>query len=183
MLFRSGPGYCEGVISGQKRIYSLRDAKGQPHVTIEVQPNNILPRWDDVRPYLSAAEKEAKKLPNGYTDQDIGNIAAEMAKKAMPPEIFQIKGKGNRKPNEEYLPFVQDFVRSGQWSDVGDLQNSNLIDIRRSSLPWPQGTTSEQIDALVGGMIGGTKTPRFTNETLIRKAREELGNNYVTEKE
>lgn len=122
-----GPDYCEGVISGQKRIYSLRDAKGQPHVTIEVRPNSILPRWDDVRPYLSAAEEEAKKLPNGYTDEDIGNIAAEMAKKAMPPEIFQIKGKGNRKPNEEYLPFVQDFVQSGQWSDVGDIHNAEMF--------------------------------------------------------
>jgi hypothetical protein len=41
--------------------------------------------------------------------------------------VLQIKGKGNKKPNDEYLPFVQDFVKSGKWSDVGDLQNSGLV--------------------------------------------------------
>ena len=46
---------------------------------------------------------------------------------ALPPRISQIKGKSNRAPNEEYLPYVQDFVKSGQWSDVGDLQNTGLI--------------------------------------------------------
>jgi len=31
-------GYCEGVTGGRKKIYSLRDAKGEPHATIEVTP-------------------------------------------------------------------------------------------------------------------------------------------------
>ena len=41
-------------------------------------------------------------------------------------EIVQIKGKGNKAPKDEYLPFVQDFVRSGNWSKVGDLKNTGL---------------------------------------------------------
>lgn len=45
-------------------------------------------------------------------------------------EIVQIKGKANKAPKEEYLPAVQDFVRSGNWSDVGDLKNAGLIDIQ-----------------------------------------------------
>ena len=32
-------GYCDDVLSGRSRIFSLRDAKGQPHVTIEVRPS------------------------------------------------------------------------------------------------------------------------------------------------
>lgn len=49
------------------------------------------------------------------------------ARAELPPTIIQIKGKSNRKPNDEYLPFVQDFVRSGQWSDVGDFGNTGLV--------------------------------------------------------
>ena len=79
-------GYCDDVLSGESRIYSLRDAKGQPHVTIEASP------YDD-----------------------------ELMK------IVQIKGKGNKAPNPEYLPFVQDFVRSGKWSDVGDFSNTGFM--------------------------------------------------------
>lgn len=33
-------GYCDDVIGGQSRIFSLRDAKGEPHVTIEVAPTD-----------------------------------------------------------------------------------------------------------------------------------------------
>lgn len=33
-------GYCDDVIGGQSRIFSLRDAKGEPHVTIEVSPTD-----------------------------------------------------------------------------------------------------------------------------------------------
>lgn len=90
-------GYCPDVLEGRSRIFSLRSAKGEPHVTIEVQPQK---RWN------------TDTIPN--TEEDIGQ------------RIVQIKGKANRKPNDEYLPFVQDFVKSGTWSDVGDLQNTGL---------------------------------------------------------
>lgn len=56
---------------------------------------------------------------------------AEEYKKTLLPEdsgweINEIKGKQNRAPNPEYLPFVQDFVKSEKWSDVGDLHNTGL---------------------------------------------------------
>ena len=41
--------------------------------------------------------------------------------------IKQIKGKGNAKPKKDYIPFVQDFVKSGNWSDVGDIKNADMI--------------------------------------------------------
>jgi hypothetical protein len=40
--------------------------------------------------------------------------------------IIQIKGKGNRAPKEEYLPFVQDFVKNGNWSQINDVRNAGL---------------------------------------------------------
>lgn len=42
------------------------------------------------------------------------------------PEIVEIKGKQNRAPKEEHLPFIQDFVRSGQWGRIGDIQNTGM---------------------------------------------------------
>ena len=89
-------GYCPEVVSGNTRIYSLRDAKGQPHVTIETQPSRS-----------NSIKSMREGNPTDY-------------------KITQIKGKTNRAPKEDYLPFVQDFVKSGQWSDVGDLQNTGL---------------------------------------------------------
>ena len=126
-------GYCPDVMEGRSRIYSLRDAKGEPHVTVEVQKPNWAPRHADVQRYMVAAEEEAKQLPSGYTSQDIEDIAVRMAKENAPPRIVQIKGKQNRAPKEEYLPFVQDFVRSGQWSDVGDLKNTGLQKVGEGS--------------------------------------------------
>ena len=43
--------------------------------------------------------------------------------------ITQIKGKGNRKPIDKYLPAVQDFIRSGGYTVTGDLNNSGLRDL------------------------------------------------------
>lgn len=90
-------GYCDAVASGESRIYSLRDAKGKSHVTIEVQP------------------------PGRY-----GGGAVSLIKNTT-PDIVQIKGKQNRAPVAQYIPYVQDFVRSGKWGDVGDLDNTGLI--------------------------------------------------------
>ena len=177
-------GYCPDVLSGNTRIFSLRDAKGEPHVTIETRPNPYAPRWDDVKPYMAAATEEAKKLPNGYTGQDISDIAVRMAKENMPENIVQIKGKQNAKPKDQYLPFVQDFVQGGNWGDVGDIKNTGLLDLKKSMIPWPEGTQAEQIDRLLGGMADGTKTPMYkSNEEFFNKAQQELGKKYVTKQE
>lgn len=137
-------GYCPDVMEGRSRIFSLRDAKGEPHVTVEVQPNIYTPRWDDVKPYLEGAKEQvikdriANNLPEASADEMerlTQAYAVDMAKKNSPPNIIQIKGKQNRAPKEEYLPFVQDFVKSGQWSKVGDLGNTGLQKVEEGSIP------------------------------------------------
>lgn len=82
-------GYCPDVKSGASSIYSLRDAKGQPHVTIETRPF------------------------------DTHNMTSV-------PSIVQIKGKNNAAPKAEHLPFIQDFIKSGKWSEIGDAANTGL---------------------------------------------------------
>lgn len=119
-------GYCPDVLEGKSRIYSLRDAKGEPHVTVEVQPNQHLDynKWYSEQPTSYKALLNAKRSEPGYDPyQEPAYLAA---REALPPKIVQIKGKQNRAPKEDYLPYVQDFVKSGQWSDVGDLGNTGL---------------------------------------------------------
>jgi hypothetical protein len=147
-------GYCPDVEEGRSRIYSLRDAKGEPHVTIEVQPYPYAPRWEVVKGYLPQAEEmmRARGITNAR-EEEISELATQLAKENMPPLIQQIKGKANRAPKDEYLPFVQDFVRSGQWSSVGDLGNTGL-----------------------------KRLSDMGDEPLIKAAREKLGD-YATQEE
>lgn len=117
-------GYCEDVAEGNSRIYSLRDAKGQPHVTIEIKPGKQLRETDlgdDVRDWLADSYGDA---PQAEFEAAVQRYLKEGS---VPDEIIQVKGKGNKAPKEDYLPFVQDFVRSQKWGRVGDLQNTGLV--------------------------------------------------------
>ena len=117
-------GYCPDVQEGRSRIYSLRDAKGEPHVTVEVEPQTFAGT-------RSRQELEERLRASG--DLDMAKLDALEKEGAWTPSIVQIKGKANRAPKDEYLPFVQDFVRSGQWSSVGDLRNTGLSNVPPNS--------------------------------------------------
>jgi len=129
-------GYCPDVLSGDTRIFSLRDVKGEPHVTIEVQPRSVPKAISN----LPDAERQA--LAQSVKDQHFGGVnpgsreedryfslidQAYLDKYGEPaPNIVQIKGKQNAAPKADYLPYVQDFVRGGDWADVGDIKNTGL---------------------------------------------------------
>jgi hypothetical protein len=79
---------------------------------------------------------EASKLWNEFNDIGANNMSDVEAGFQMfmknkgvelPPEIIQVKGKGNAKPKDAYLPFVQDFVKSGKWSAINDFKNTGLV--------------------------------------------------------
>lgn len=114
-------GYCDDVASGASRIFSLRDAKGQPHVTVEARPGRKV--------FSDVAAAVGGDVANGWL-HDEGLTLAEMVARAGIPQtndIVQIKGKQNRAPIDDYLPYVQDFVKSGTWGNVGDLGNTGLV--------------------------------------------------------
>jgi len=131
-------GYCKDVRDGNTKIYSLRDARGEPHVTVEVSPNH--PQWSKVenafgKEIASELFTEFKTINPNYGGQSTAKIANMfnqfLATKGLDPvdygnSIIQIKGKGNAKPKDEYIPFVQDFVKTGNWSQVGDFRNTGL---------------------------------------------------------
>ena len=150
--------YCPDVIEGKTRIYSLRDKRGEPHVTVEVKPNEHLDynKWFDKQP-----EEVQNRIAKRRLDDKNHNIyegpeyLADRA--ALSPKITQIKGKGNAKPKEEYIPFVQDFVRGGEWSDVGDFKNTGLVKYEGKIM------TQAEADDLLYQQLN-KDTPGITNE-------------------
>jgi hypothetical protein len=174
-----GIGGWEGIKSGKAKVYSLVDSKGQPHVTIETGKKQKTPTLKDMEKYFSAAQAEAKQLPQGYTDSDVYDIAKRMAQENEPQFINQIKGKQNAKPKDEYLPFVQDFVKSNKWSDVRDFDHTGF-DWRTTG---PQGLfMAEDVKALEQA---GYKVPDYLTtperDDLVRKLYElQTGKNYDT---
>ncbi len=134
-------GYCDDVLSGNTKIFSLRDAKGEPHVTIE-----MLPPADQK---LVSKAKEAERvfteetglpfdpvenddfmewaLSDGY--ERYGDVLATNISPGY--SIKQIKGKQNLAPKEDYLPFIKDFLvnpyHGSTWGeDIGDLDTLGL---------------------------------------------------------
>jgi hypothetical protein len=109
--------YCSDVMAGKSQNFSLRDASGEQHVTIEVKPDLG----------YTQSEAAAAARAEGLRGQDFEKRVADlMAGVGARPRIAQIKGKGNAKPKEEYLPFVQDFIKNGNWSEINDVKNAGL---------------------------------------------------------
>lgn len=129
-------GYCDAVTSGQSRILSLRDKDGKSRATIELRPEQKATDPSYVYRYKMSPErqKEIDKLwdPNNESQLDwYKGVEASPEWRSYleePPSvsIVQIKGPGNRAPDPDVLPYLQDFVKSGNWSDVSDLQNTGL---------------------------------------------------------
>ena len=141
-------GYCPDVLSGRSRIFSLRDAKGKPHTTIEVNPGKpwnersgvfyenpeLEPPWRDFHNAMlpkGGASPNIQLFPEWLASNQPETFAKyKSVFDPDPPKIKQIKGYKNGKPEDEYLPYVQDFVKSGKWSDVHDLHNTDLVDLQ-----------------------------------------------------
>ena len=131
-------GYHEDVAEGNSRIFSLRHKKtGAPHVTIETSPRALV--RSDLVNHLGGNEKLAddylekgfKLREDAWTSGDKHGLtplghALRLAGVPKVDDISQIKGKGNAKPTDRYLPYVQDFIQSGNWGRIGDLHNTGL---------------------------------------------------------
>jgi hypothetical protein len=187
-------GYCDDVASRGTKIYSLRDKNNNPHVTVETRPGSrvALDKWG-ARKALS--ELDELQPGSDYTGQyfraaghpDVVGIESQLRAaglldlvkshlgydKPLAAEIAQIKGKQNAAPVDKYLPYVQDFVKSGQWGRVGDLGNAGLIDLKTpphegASRYW----TEEELRKYLGG--NAENTPE-----LIERAISAYRNNYA----
>jgi len=120
-------GYCPDVQEGRTRIFSLRDRRGEPHVTVEVKPQQHL----DYNTWFNKQPEEVQNRIAQRRIQDKNHDIYEgpeylAAREALSPLIYQVKGKQNARPIEKYDPYTQDFVRSGNWDIIGDFENTGL---------------------------------------------------------
>jgi hypothetical protein len=177
-------GYCPDVASGRSKIYSLRDSRGEPHVTVEVEPT---PSWftraekvpdpsgqhrnfgDLILNERDRLAKEKGGYGNlGESYEDTANRLAQQYQLDNSPRIAQIKGKQNLRPIEKYDPYTQDFVKSGSWSDVGDLKNTGLRPIdtvperarfESAGMKLPKYVTDADHEALINEYLKLTSHP------------------------
>ena len=132
-------GYCRAVESGASQIFSLRDKKGQPHVTIEVAPQDFTPQnyyhsgqmSDDLMSRLDEEYRYGGRGGPTWNDKVEESQEYQDYVKSLPPTIVQIKGKANEAPVDKYVPYVQDFVKSRDWHSVDDLENARLHTLDR----------------------------------------------------
>lgn len=154
-------GYCNDVISGRSQIYSLRDKKtGSPHVTIEVKPRMTPSEFyhSEIVPQ-SLLDKLSKAEQSGMPFDWEELVRNSPEYESIPKDIVQIKGKANLKPKDEYIPFVQDFVRSKDWGEIKDLQNTDLFEIspdsdvanflKSSNRPVPKYVTNDELSEIL----------------------------------
>jgi hypothetical protein len=131
-------GYCDDVASGQSSIYSLRDAKGKPYVTIETRKpyvdsptdwfynNDMLSEEFYARsPIVSDTAPEAEKVAWRKSLEQSPEYQ-DYLQRSNSVGIEQIKGPKNQSPDPQYFPMIQDFIRSGKWSDIQDAGNTGL---------------------------------------------------------
>ncbi len=142
-----GEGLAKSYGSGENRLTTLIDAEGRPHAQAMLSKPQYLPSWEDAKKFLPAAEKEAKLMPNGYTDADVSDIAARMAKETMPVNITELKPVGNEfssarareyeKRDPQYQAKITDsvlkFLNAGEWGKVNDLDHYNIVDLHNSN--------------------------------------------------
>lgn len=152
-----GEGYCNNILEGRGRILSLRDAEHRPHATVEIVPgknpyltggfNNLsqegMSKIEAMKPGIrdayakdfAASGEHSMNYSKNFTkwlESADPELYAQTIGATPPEQILQIKGVLNRAPEAEYLPYIQDLVKSGKWSDVGDLENAGLHDITDS---------------------------------------------------
>jgi hypothetical protein len=128
-----GHGGWDSIKGGEAQVFSLRDAKNNPHVTIEVGKPDLNPmHWLFNLPEEQATNILAQ-MPTGASLDRTANFVRNLpefqeARKAQKGVITQIKGKQNAAPKDDYQPMIQKFIREGGYTVEGDLRNADMVD-------------------------------------------------------
>ena len=118
------------------------------------------------------------------------------------PMIKQIKGKQNAAPSSDYQPYVQDFVRNphtgNQFSVVGDLENTGLMDVNsiknHGVIPSENSARNQILKEIsrihpseispYGGSIGaGQFGTKMNSYDLLPNLVSDIPNKYITSDE
>ena len=187
MLSHCVGGYCPDVIEGRSRIFSLRDEAGRPHATIEVEPEARIGFRQGEGPKTSSEDYELRQewargvdrgeISENTTFAEWWRSQNNIPEPVRPERISQIKGLSNKKPQAEFIPYIQDFVRGNTWSKIGDIEHTEL----KSSInaPWrkrfeeagvkvPDLFSPQEYENMVRQYFDKTSTPydpKFMHET------------------
>lgn len=145
--------YCDDVISGNKRIFALRDPEGRPHVTVEAHVGKA-PHYDNMKVVESLPEELLNELIKDHGHGGIGwydKVGKDPRAKAWAQEnlynqpildsINQIKGSGKKDSTQAITPevlgsvqpYIRDFLNSSPWGTVRDMKNTGLRDMSEYS--------------------------------------------------
>jgi len=149
-----GPGYCQDVLGGHTQIFSLRGPDNKSHVTIEATKHSHLNSWLDANkeeiskdPLLQQMAHAEPDVQNYYSKEEedaarITDIAKMLRMKGAPIkedpnawiELQQIKGKQNKRPDDKYQKYVEDFIKNNptghEITDIHELNNTNLHNVQ-----------------------------------------------------
>jgi hypothetical protein len=169
-------GYCQHVLDGETRIFSLRDPKGRSHATIEAIPDKTMlyKRW------IKDATEEEKQSFSAYIakkgmndiNEDLTDWGRSIGKPISTEPVYniaQIKGKGNARPIEKYDPYTQDFVINNDWHIVDEFYNAGLRDTNYELAP-----TLQYAEDL------GLKLPRFVPDKEYKELIQHMDETIET---
>jgi hypothetical protein len=129
-----GVGGWNAIKEGRAKIFSLRDEKGQPHATaeVEVRPASLqdFMAAEDSAPAVSRLINETPGIRNNAgAFSRMLRESPEFQKFSRENEqmiVQQIKGKQNAAVSPKYQDFGQDFLLSGKWSKINDADKVGL---------------------------------------------------------
>lgn len=101
-------GYADTVRAGLALIYSLRDPRGNPHATIELQPQSKTEEWGRL------VEEAGGSIEARLIWGDPTRLVDSPLMKGM--KFEQIRGKQNEMPAAKYCEYIQKFINDKLFS-------------------------------------------------------------------
>lgn len=137
-------GHCVGqgsyenpVREGSSEIWSLRDADGYPHVTIELVtpdpdeadfPYEVSDFYGDVHDYIEDADEENQD----YYAQELYDEEFRRWRETAPKKVEQIQGKENEPPIDKYRPYIYRWLVDGRQSKKLTVDDDDLLTVTPS---------------------------------------------------
>lgn len=188
-------GYTSAVMEDGTRLFSLRDPAGKSHVNIELKPEAITK--EDIADKFG--EEQATHIMDMLSPKEIAKAYPELSQY----RINQVKGKQNAAPVEDYLPYVQDFVKNpihgNDFKEVRDFHNTGLLDLNRlkehgllndTQSPIGQKIESELVrifpsekNPYGGSVLSGQHGLRLAPYDMMTKSVKDLEGKYITPEE
>lgn len=181
-------GYTSDVMEDGTRLFSLRDPSGKAHVNIELKPEPV--KFSDIE--NAFGPEEADRLLNHFSPKEIVKLRPELRQY----RVNQIKGKQNAAPNDEYIPYVQDFVKSpvhGQeFKEIRDLHNADLIDLDKARehgvIDYNNSRVNRELDRIfpadigIGGgrVLSSQHGVRIAPDVMMRESVKDMPGKYGT---